>query len=84
LNEIADSSNQTLYDDKEIEHSVYQLSSHQRVLEFYKSKSQFQLKFKIYTRIGLDAYIKESVIDSEEFKRAKKQKKIISKSGLKK
>lgn len=84
LNEIADSSNQGLLDDKGNEHSVYQVKDHKRILEFYKSKVQFQLKFKVYTRTGIDAPLRESVIDSDAFKRAKKQKKILNKSGLKK
>lgn len=84
LNEIADSTSQTALDNKGRDHSVYQVKEHKRVLEFDKSKSQFQLKFKIYTRIGIDAQLKESVIDSDEFKRAKKTKKIIGKSGFKK
>lgn len=77
LNEIADSSNQLQLDNLGQEHSVYQLSSHKRVLEFYKSKSQFQLKFKIYTKTGPSAPIRESVIDSNEFKRAKKIRKFV-------
>lgn len=84
VNEIADSANQVIEDDKGIEHSVYQVKNHQRILEFCKGKKQFQLKFKVYTRIGIYAPIKESVIDSDEFKSAKKQKKIISQSGIKK
>jgi hypothetical protein len=84
LNEIADTTSQNTLDDKGIERSVYQVKNHKRMLEFHKSKTQFQLKFKVYTRIGLDAPLKESVIDSDEFKRARKQKKIIGKSGFKK
>ena len=84
LNEIADSPNQMLVDDKGKPHPVYQLVSHQRALEFYKSKTQFQLKFKVYTRIGLDSPLRESVIDTEEFRRDKKAKKIIKRYGLKK
>ncbi|MFZ4632536.1 MAG: hypothetical protein ACOYL8_05080 [Patescibacteria group bacterium] len=76
VNEIADSTNQIIEDDKGIEHSVYQVKNHQRILEFCKSKNQFQLKFKVFTRPVIDGPLKESVIDSEEFKRAKKQKKI--------
>ena len=76
LNEIADSSNQVVEDDKGIEHSVYQVKDYKRILEFCKSKKQFQLKFKIYTRTGIDAPLKESVIDTDEFKRAKKQNSV--------
>ena len=76
VNEISDSTSQLTPDDKGIEHSVYQVKDHKRILEFCKSKNQFQLKFKVYTRSGIDDPIKESVIDSDEFKRAKKQKKI--------
>jgi hypothetical protein len=84
LNEISDSTSQIALDDKGIERSVYRVKDHKRILEFYKSKMQFQLKFAVYTRMGIDAPLKESVIDSNEFKRAKKTKKIIGKSGLKK
>jgi hypothetical protein len=84
LNEIADSMNQNLKDDKGREHSVYQIKDHKRILEFYKSKDQFQLKFNIYTRTGIDAPLKKSFIDFEEFKRAKKKRKIIKKAFLKK
>lgn len=84
VNEIADSTNTVIADDKGIEHSVYQVKDHKRILEFCKSKNQFQLKFKVFTRTGIDAPLKESVIDSDEFKRAKKQKKIINLSGAKK
>lgn len=82
LNEIADSSNQLLFDNMDLEHSVYQLSSHKRVLEFYRSKSQFQLKFKIYTRTGSNAPIKESVIDSDEFALAKKKRMLLEIPGV--
>lgn len=80
LNEIADSANQIIEDDKGIEHSVYQVKNHQRILEFCKSRKQFQLKFNVFTRTGINAPLKESVIDSDEFKSAKKQKKIIKKT----
>ena len=76
VNEIADSTNTVIEDDKGIEHSVYQVKNHQRILEFCKSRNQFQLKFKVYTRTGIDAPLKESVIDSPEFKKAKKKKEI--------
>jgi hypothetical protein len=82
LNEIADSASQLMTDDKGKEHSVYRLISHQRVLEFCKSKSKFQLKFKVYTKTSSSAPLKESVIDSEAFKRKKKVKKTIKKAGL--
>ena len=84
LNEVSDSASQLMIDDKGKEHSVYQLVSHQRVLEFFKSRVKFQLKFKAYTRTGISAPLKESVIDSEAFKRAKKKKqaqKTIKKAG---
>lgn len=84
LNEISDSTSQIALDDKGIEHSAYQVKNHQRILEFYKSKNQFQLKFKVYTRTGIDMPIKESVIDTEAFSRDKKTKKIVKKLGLKK
>lgn len=83
LNEIADSTNSVQMDVDGREHSVYQLSSHQRVTEVCKGRQEFQLKFKVYTKTG-SAPLRESVIDSDEFKRKKKQKKIISKAGLKK
>lgn len=81
LNEIADSASQLMEDDKGKEHSVYRLVSHQRALEFYKSKTKFELKFKVYTKTG-SAPLRESVIDSEAFKRKKKIKKAIKKAGL--
>ena len=81
LNEVADSASQLMEDDKGREHSVYRLISHQRALEFYKSKSKFQLKFKVYTKTG-SAPLRESVIDSDEFKRKKKIRKAIKKAGL--
>lgn len=81
LNEIADSASQLMGDDKGKEHSVYRLVSHQRALEFYKSKSKFQLKFKVYTKTG-SAPLRESVIDSDEFKRKRKIGKEIKKIGL--
>ena len=84
LSEISDSTSQITLDDKGIERSVYQVKNHKRLAEFYKSKTQFQLKFNVYTRIGIDAPLKESLIDTEEFRRAKKQKKIIGKTGFKK
>lgn len=81
LNEVADSASQLMEDGKGREHSVYRLISHQRALEFYKSKSKFQLKFKVYTKTG-SAPLRESVIDSDEFKRKKKIRKAIKKAGL--
>lgn len=81
LNEIADSANQLVEDDKGKEHSVYRLVSHQRTLEFYKSKNKFQLKFKVYTKTG-SAPLRESVIDSEGFKRKKKVRQAIKSAGL--
>lgn len=81
LNEIADSSSSIQIDNNGKEHSVYQLSSHQRISEIYKSKQEFQLKFKVYTKTG-SAPLRESVIDSDEFKRKKKTKKLIKRAGL--
>ncbi len=83
LNEIADSANLTLNDSQGTEHSVYQLSSHKRVLEFCKSQKQFQLKFNIYTRVGLHGNLHLSLIDTDEFKQARRSRRVLKKAGLK-
>jgi|GEM_PF-1782306 len=83
LNEIADSANLTLNDNQGVEHSVYQLSSHKRVLEFCKSQKQFQLKFNIYTRVGLHGSLHLSLIDTDEFKQARRSRRALKKAGLK-
>lgn len=75
LGEIPDSPNQVIRDNFGKEHSVYSLVSHKRVLEFYKSQDEFQLKFDVYTRETLDGPITQSLIDTKEFKKSQMEKK---------